>query len=158
MSSPSTCGDLSLQLAQKYVSDYSSLDEAMREHRAIMKCCEECEALLRSGIEAYRWLRNAELTILQAAREHFNVPDDVPQAIDQLYRLWLVPCKHAEALIVQQEALGYPVENLDEFRDACEQVQKRIHAIEMYDAIDAAYNGSAFSISLEAESTGTMSM
>jgi hypothetical protein len=152
------CLDYSLQLAKKYVVDYNNMDDVMRQHQEVMRCCDECEAFLRSGIDAYTWLQRAEFVIQQAAREGIAVPKEIPDAIDLLYRTWLAPCDRAEQHIKRQQELGYEAANLKEFRNACEQVKKRIQAIDTCDAIDDAFSGKVFDASFWAEAAGSPSL
>ena len=155
MSSCFDTSDYSLQLAQKYVNAYSEKD-VMAQHRDAMKCF-DCQDFLQSGIEALKWLKRAEDVIQQAAREGISVPDDVPKAIDVLYRTWLAPCDRAEQLIKQQKSLGYEPSNLMQFMKACEQVKNRIQAIDMYDSIDDAFDGKLFTSSFWADAIETTS-
>ncbi len=149
------CSDYTLQIARARIDAYSNMDEVMRQHHEIMECCDRCEKFLQSGIEAYEWLQKAENTIQRAAREGFSVSDEVPAAIDHLYRTWLVPCSHAEELVSQQQQLGYIPANLDEFRAACEQVKKRIQMIDAYDAIDDAFGGKTFDAAFWIDAMGS---
>ncbi len=140
--------DLSLQLAKKYVDAY----DAMAQHRKVMQQCDECEALLESGIKAYHWLRHAEATIHAAAQEKLTVPDDLPAAINTLYRTWLNPCARAEREIQSMmELLGYQPSNLAEFRAACEYVKGRVIETDIYDSIDDAFKGKIFDSSFWAD-------
>ena len=80
----------------------------------------------------------------EAAKEGIAVSPDVVAAIKLLYRSWLRPCVHVEQRILEQEKAGYQVSNLADFRNACEDVKKRIQAFDMYDAIDDAFEGRVF--------------
>jgi hypothetical protein len=136
--------DFSIQLAQKQVEAYSAKDdELMATHQQAMEC-RDCEEFLDTGIHAYQWLRRAEETAREAAREGIEVSPDAVAAIKLLYRSWLRPCAHAEQRIREQEAAGYHVSNLADFRSAGDDVKKRVQAFDMYDAIDDAFEGRVF--------------
>ena len=87
----------------------------------------------------------------EAAKEGIAVSPDVVAAIKLLYRSWLRPCVHVEQRILEQEKAGYQVSNLADFRNACEDVKKRIQAFDMYDAIDDAFEGRVFDAEFAAQ-------
>jgi hypothetical protein len=135
--------DLSIQLARKQVEAYSAQDELMAQHHEAMKC-RDCEEFLAMGIAAHNRLRQTEETAQDAAKEGIEVSPDVMAAVKVLYRSWLRPCVHAEQRILELERAGYQVNNLADFRGACEDAKKRVQAFEMYDAIDDAFEGRIF--------------
>ena len=83
------------KLAQKCMRDYSEKDATMQKCAEAMSC-RDCEDLLRSGIEAFKWLKQSENTLQEAAKAGIQVSMHAKEAIDYLYRAWLMPCEHAE--------------------------------------------------------------
>jgi hypothetical protein len=136
--------DYTLRLAQKHVEEYARREEAMDQHRAVMKKCDTCESFLCLGINAYRWLKQADDTLREAAREGLEVPEECRDELEIAYRDWLKPCPHAERLIEEQQELGYKPENLEEFKRACEDVKKQVRLLDMDKALDDASRGVVF--------------
>ena len=135
--------DYSLQLAQKRVDDYRRKDETIAAHEDAM-ACRDCEDFLESGIEAFKWLRRADLTLREAAVAGIQVPDDAPEAIASLYRAWLVPCPHAQQRIKQQVERDFRLRNLREFQEACEYVKQQVRLLDMDDQLEGAFRGDVF--------------
>ena len=135
-------GDYSLQLAQKHVDAFDAL---MEQHRQAMKC-RDCEELLQSGIDAYRWLTRADETIRQAAIEGFDVPPEVVTALATMYRAWFKPCRYAEERIRDQERQGFAVTNVDAFRKAHDAMRMKVHILEMEDHLESAFQGGVFDV------------
>ena len=136
--------DSTLQLAQKYVEEYTKHDDAMAQHYAVMEKCEACEEFLRLGVNAHKWLRQADETLREAARQGIEVPAESRDALEVLYRDWLEPCADAEKLIKKQEDSGYAPGNLAEFRLAREDVERRVRLLDMDKALDDASRGVVF--------------
>jgi hypothetical protein len=132
--------DCTLQIARKRVDAFSAL---MEQHRGAMKC-RDCEELLRSGIDAYESLSDAERIIRQAAVEGFHVPSNVVTALDALYRAWLESCPLAEEQVKQQEKLGFTVANLAEFKTACDAVRRKISFLQVEEDLESAFRGDFF--------------
>ncbi len=136
--------DCTLQLARKYVEEYTKHDEVMAQHYAMMEKCDACEKLLRLGVNAHKWLRQADETFREAARQGIEVSAESRDALEFLYRGWLKPCGDAEKLIQKQKDLGYTPDNLGEFRLACEDVERRVRLLDMDKALDDASQGVVF--------------
>ncbi len=136
--------DYSLQLAEKGVEEYQTHDRAMAQHKAIMGQCDECEKLLQLGIDASRWLKQADEMLREAAKQGIDVSEECVASLEYLCRGWLEPCPHAEELVERQKAAGYPPENLDAFRQAREEVEKWVRFLDMDKALDDACQGVPF--------------
>lgn len=132
--------DYTLRLAKKHVDAFDAL---MAEHRQA-KRASDCEELLRTGIEAYHWLKQADDTIRQAAVEGFAVPQEVVGALAELYRAWLKPCSYAEEQIRLCQSRGYSLANLDEFRRVRAAVEQKTRVLALNDDLDAAFRGEMF--------------
>jgi len=139
--------DYTLKLARKRVDAFDALTE---QHRHAMKC-QDCQDLLRSGIEAYKWLRRADETIRLAAVEGFQVSQDVVATLSNLYRAWLKPCPYAEEQVKEQEKLGFKIASLDEFRKVCEEVRTKVSILDMEEHLENAFQGGVFDSSFWAE-------
>lgn len=136
--------DYSLGFAQKHVRKYRAQDEIMAAHSEAMTC-RDCEDYLELGIKAYKWLRQSDCTLREAALdEDFDVPEEIPDIIATLYRAWLEPCAHAEKWIKQLEGRGFRLKNLHEFRDACEYVQQQVRLIDAEEELEHAFQGDVF--------------
>ena len=135
--------DYSIQVAERHVKEYIDKDELMTLHQEAMQC-RDCEDFLQAGIEAYNWLWRAETTAHEAVRKGIPVSPDVVKAITALYRRWLRPCERAEAKIQEQLLNQHCPSNLADFRRVCDDVRKRVHAFDTYDAIDDAFTGRIF--------------
>ncbi len=137
--------DYSLELARKHVNSYG-------QHTAM-----KCGDFLRHGIEAYRWLRQADHTVRQAAREGLEVSPETVSVLSELYRLWCRPCSHAEKLIAEQEARGLSVAGVKEFREARDFAEGQIRRLEMYETLEQAFRGEFFDDSFWTEAGGLRS-
>ncbi len=135
--------DYSLKLAKKHVEEYSKQDSIKALHNEAMEC-RDCEDWLEIGLEAFRWLKQADQTIRQAAVEGFAVSSSAPNSIATLYRAWLRPCDRAEGLAKEQIGRGFRLKNLTEFREACEFVRQQVRIIDLEDALDEAQQGEVF--------------
>ena len=91
MSEQVDLSDITLELAKRHVESFRQKDAVMASHRQAMQC-RDCEDLLDSGIRAYRWMRNAEVTLQEAARQGIQILADVVAAIKSLYHAWQRCC------------------------------------------------------------------
>ena len=121
-SSESTTGNFVLDIATRRVHRYA--DDLMRDHAQAMEC-RDCEEHLQQGIDAYKWLRRAEETLREADYEGIlTFSKDLEMAIDTLYKAWLGPAEHAERWIKALRQKGYTPDNLNDFREICEDVKE----------------------------------
>jgi hypothetical protein len=127
--------DSSLLIATQRVKAYRERDALMEQHAQAMEC-RDCEDFLQAGIEAYKWLRQADESLREAAKAGFDVGEEAKQALDTLYRCWLDPCEHAERRIQEQQKVGFPIANLPAFREACTFVERQVRKQEMCPAIE----------------------
>jgi hypothetical protein len=142
--------DFSLQLAKKFVEQYESrYDEIMRRHSEAMEC-RDCEEFLLEGLNAFRWLRNAEETLCQAAVENLcTTEEDMEllkkgiEALNVLFAAWLRPREDAEKRIANL-AGQFDVAHAADFRAACEYVERKIQKIEMQNTIEDAFQSGVF--------------
>ena len=136
--------DYSLRIAQRHVEMYSNQDSLMTaQHRDAMEC-RACEEFLSLGIGAYKWIRQADETLREAARQGFEVPEEAVNALRLLYRRWLTPCRRASKLIDAQKANGFLIGNLGEFNAACEYVRSQVRRQEDYAVLDEVMQGKSF--------------
>ncbi len=142
--------DLSLRLAKKFVEQYESrFEEIMHRHSEAMEC-RDCQEFLVEGLNAYRWLRNAEETFRQAAVENLcTTEEDMEllkkgiEALNVLFAAWLRPREDAEKRIANL-AGQFDVAHATNFRAACEYAQRKIQKIEMQNAIEDAFQRGVF--------------
>jgi hypothetical protein len=136
--------DYSLRLAEKHVEEYDERDKKLiAAYRAAMKC-RDCEEFLQLGIDACKFIRQADTVLRQAAVEGLEVPVEAKDALSRLYRGWLAPCPRAEERIKQQEMQGFKPSNLKEFRDACEYVTQQVRLLDMEKHLESAFQGQVF--------------
>jgi hypothetical protein len=100
-----------LTLYEQYASDRGIVD-----HNHAMECL-DCEACLQLGIDAFRWLVEADEVISCAvAKDIIEYDEKVEAEILALFRRWLAPCEFANRWIDVQVKRGYQPDNLSEFR------------------------------------------
>ena len=64
---------------------------------------------------------------------------EVEQAITRLYERWLDPCcRHAEKWIRAQLDRGYALDNLEKFRQCCQEARDILERRRFYDRVRAA--------------------
>jgi len=98
--------------------------------------CRDCESFLQLGIDAYRWLRRADVQVRRAVAEgRLEASSSVDRAIEALFRLWLPPIEAANRWIEMQRERHFAVENLEQFRQ-CERDVRAIVA--EFDKLKAA--------------------
>ena len=116
---------LDLQIARKRIQGYE--EDALIRQSAEAVDCMDCEEFLNSGIQAFRWLDRAEETRREAIYQGLVEFDPtVAKAIEALYLAWLRPCTRAEQWIANVQSYGHIPNNLDEFRQCCEEVRDRV--------------------------------
>lgn len=131
--------DYSLQIASNHVDRYRRRDEKlMVEHRQAMEC-RDCEEFLQSGIEAFNWLAHADMTMREASVLGLEVPQDTVSALETLYRVWLLPCAHAEEMIAKQRERGYEPSNIQEFRDACHKGRRAVAKLDALEILEQTH-------------------
>jgi hypothetical protein len=120
---------LDYRTAQKHVLNYQrESSDLMEAHQEAMDC-RDCEAFLQLGIEAFRWIIRADRVSRNAVYNGVLQYDpDFDDKIAALCREWLTPCEFAEKWIAKQLERGYQIENLDEFRKCCEEMQAIVEA------------------------------
>lgn len=112
---------LELKIAADAIADYH--DELLREHADAMERF-DCQSFLQHGIDAYRWLANAEHTLREAAyRGLLEFTPELHGTLESLYTRWLEPCATAEQWIERQLQRQYTLDNLTEFRECCAKVR-----------------------------------
>lgn len=116
--------ELSFRMAEASVRGYTQRADSWKQQHTEAMDCRDCEEFIQSGLEAFKWLCRSEQLVRQASyRGLCQFDDDTRSAFDMLYRAWLKPCDFAEEWIQKQVARGYTLDNLEEFRDACESVE-----------------------------------
>lgn len=114
--------NLALIIARRRVHDYATESHELMQNHAEAMECRDCEDFLAKGIDAFKWLRNAEDTMREADYQGvFEFSEPIQQALDALYEMWLVPCRFADTWIESIAARGYVPDNLKKFREACEE-------------------------------------
>lgn len=120
---------LAFRTARAHVHNLSSeYDELMVRHREATDCF-DCEAFLQLGIDAFGWLTRADQSIRKdmfSGRLEYD--EGVTAAAERLYKLWLRPCDDVEKWIAKQEACGYNVSNVEEFRRCVSEVKAIVRA------------------------------
>ena len=119
-----------LGVARIQVQAFSAESDLMRDHYEAMDCW-KCEAFLQSGINAYRWLTEAEQLLREA--DYQGMSDFTPElrsAVESLYNAWLKPCELADKWIADVIRRGYSIGNLVQFRDIRADVEDRLEEIE----------------------------
>jgi hypothetical protein len=93
--------------------------------------CRDCEEYLQKGITAFRWLERAEEVVTEAENDCVRANDQqVHDAIESLYRLWLGPCEYAEQWIAGVSEDGYFPDNIDEFRGCMTRATQWIRCVD----------------------------
>jgi hypothetical protein len=119
--------NLVLRLADSRVHEYA--DEvtklADRDKEAVV--CRDCGEFLRRGIESAKFLRVAE-GIFRDADYRGIAPydDDIRKAMEALYIAWLRPCEFAERWIETLRGQEYVPDNLDAFRQVCDEMRDAV--------------------------------
>ena len=149
MSTNLPMADYSLQIAERRVELYSDL---MAQHREAMACY-TCEDFLEAGIQAEKWLRKADETLREAARLGINTPDEARAEIDKLYARWLLPCPAADEMIAHFQARGFQISRLQAFKEAEQNVRRRIAKNEALADLDEMLEGRGFSEQFWAEAS-----
>ncbi len=125
------CTNLTLSSAQKRVEEYTATDDhLMSEHREAMDCY-DCEAFLQLGIDAFNWLRRADVAVRHAVfnEVHEHEPE-FEKALEELFRAWLEPCEHARKWVSLQAEKGYQVSNAQEFEECCAEVKAIVASLD----------------------------
>ncbi len=95
----------------------------MRDHIEAMQCC-DCEALLSKGVRAFDWLTRYEESLLEGIRRGLVEPSEaLDAALKTLYKDWLLPRDHAEAMIKPQLESCFEPDSVREFRECCEKAR-----------------------------------
>jgi hypothetical protein len=122
---------LSLRTARLHVHNYTGESDDLIQRHAEGIDCRDCEDFLQLGIDAFKWLGRADHVIRSAVYRGLAEYDpSLDVALAALYAEWLKPCTLAEGWIAQQEARGFRVDNLAEFRACCEEVRAIVEAHE----------------------------
>jgi len=120
---------LALRTAEKHVRNYNrESGDLMAEHREAMDC-RECEAFLQLGIDAFNWIIRADLEFrgaVSAGTVQFDPKEE--EKIGLLCRGWVAPCEYAEQWIARQQESGYKIDNLEEFRECCQEMRAIVEA------------------------------
>jgi hypothetical protein len=110
---------LQLRVARRRLKSFADESKLIDGHRQAMERL-DCEAFLQLGIDAYDWLVRADQAIRKAmlagGEEHSPRTE---QALENLFRAWLEPCKLANKWITSIGKRGQSPENLARFRE-CE--------------------------------------
>ena len=116
--------NLALMIARRRVQAYKNESDELVQRHAEVRESRDCEAFLAQGVEAFKWLKNADDTMRKADYQGvFEFSRDLRQAVDLLYQAWLIPCEFAESWIASLANRGYAPDNLSRFRSACEEAE-----------------------------------
>ncbi|MBS0266192.1 MAG: hypothetical protein JSS02_29955 [Planctomycetes bacterium] len=123
--------NICLDLAQRHVAEYTNeSDRLMREHGAAMKC-RDCEEFLQQGINAFKWLRQADDFLREADAAGVEAyTAELRETFDLLYKKWLEPLAFAEQWIQENVKGGYAPDNLAEFSQICEEAREFVETRE----------------------------
>lgn len=135
--------DYSLLLARQSVENFGEQEAWIAEHQQAMESF-VCQDFLALGIEAYRWLKQADETLRAAAQKGIDVAEECVPALASMYRHWLRTCEHAEQQVKRQQERGFSLDNLEAFQEAGEFVRKKVRLIEMHDTLEDAFQGGVF--------------
>jgi hypothetical protein len=116
--------NFALRTARTIVASYAREDEVLEQHQQATDC-HDCDAFLRLGIDAFNWIIRADQLTRQALYDgtadfDFTAIDD---AIGELCQLWLKACVRAEQWIALQQTHHSTLDNLEEFRACCQEMQ-----------------------------------
>lgn len=115
---------LAIHAATHNVELYEQHAETITTDRHEAMDCLDCQAFLQLGIDAFRWLVNADESINKAIAEGvFEYDADLQSKLEELFRRWLVPCKFANEWIDIQLRRGYQPGNLKKFRKCQAEVE-----------------------------------
>jgi hypothetical protein len=121
--------NLALRTARNCVRYYNDESANLLERHAEAMDCRDCEDLLQLGIDAFHWLGRADQATRAAVyRGQAEYDPSFEVALATLYAEWLRPCVYADRWAAVQEKRGFHVENLDKFRQCCEEVRAIVEA------------------------------
>lgn len=130
-----TCYELAKKAVQDYCSEYDSL---LRDRDTAIDAY-KFQEVLKSGIDAYHWLCQADKFLREADyRGIAEYTQDLQDAIEGLFKAWMQPCATAEQRISEVENEGYAIDNLQDFRNVCGDVEDRLEKIEWMRITSAA--------------------
>ena len=108
---------LVLDVARRRLLEFASKQRVAETTRDDER--QECERLLKSGVDALRWIVNAESFVFEAARAKImTVDQQVVESLRALYRDWLQSASRADAWIAALASTGGAPANQDTFRHA----------------------------------------
>jgi hypothetical protein len=123
--------NICITVAQRRVRDYTDESDRLMQDRAETLECQDCEAFLQHGINAYRWLRRAEEFLREADYQGLvEFEPDLRDVLDALYEAWMRPCEFAEKWIAESLRRGSGVGNLTEYRETCEDARELLQELE----------------------------
>lgn len=119
--------NLVLRLSHLRVHEYADeLGDVTSHHKDAMEC-RDCEDFLRKGIESARFLRIAENIFREADYRGISpFDDDLRRAVESLYIAWLNPSEFAEQWIDGLRGRGYVPDNLEAFRQTCDEMRDAV--------------------------------
>lgn len=114
-------------ITRSLVERYADDCEAWKaDHQAAMDCC-DCDEALARGLQVFQWIEELDAQLREA--DSLGIVDysrEAYDAVTELYRLWLLPCDLADAWISKIDGGGYTLDNLAEFKEACEQARATV--------------------------------
>jgi hypothetical protein len=119
-----TTSNLAYRTARSHVYAFANEGDERLALRHEASEGSDCAAFLQLGIDAFHWLGRADTAIrtsvLRGEMEHDAAIDD---SLRFLYGMWLRPVPFAERWAAEELARSGELENLDEFRQCCEEVR-----------------------------------
>ena len=119
--------NLCLDVAQRRVRDYTDEADAAISASHEAEGCWKCQDFLQKGIDAYKWLKKAEEFLREADYQGLQqFTPELQNAVDAMYNSWVHPCETAEEWASVNLARGYQIDNLQLFRETCNEVREVI--------------------------------
>lgn len=117
-----------LELARNSIDLFAKLDgeQIIAESRQAVDCM-DCEAVIASGIQAFRVLEETDICLRNAiysGRLNLDAETfDLDECMLQLVTSWLKPVAHVDGWVSKCLSNGYTVERIEEFRQCVLQAQ-----------------------------------
>ncbi|HEV2968597.1 MAG TPA: hypothetical protein VGY55_01330 [Pirellulales bacterium] len=120
---------LAYRTVQRQVENYNrESNDLMQAHQEAMDC-RDCEAFLQLGIDAIQRIVRADRVIRKAIYDGVMEYDaKIDDGIRRSCQAWLSPCQFAEKWIIEQQARGHQIANVDDFRECSEEMRAIVEA------------------------------
>jgi hypothetical protein len=129
-------------------------DDVINLHRHAMDC-QDCEDLLKIGIEAFQWIVRAD----QVLRQNLDSIQDptIFEDIDQLVLQWLRPVQKVQRLIDKHQKRNFELDHLSEFLECVETAKALAKEVTDTERVIGPELGSIFERAIEENANGETS-